>query len=84
MELSQIKQYEYVNFANNSYKYSFMLSDGQSKEEFGDFREVEGKRVFFVVGNYRYISDNKEYSITYTADTNGNYLINAPCKIRNN
>lgn len=68
--------YEYNSFPNGSYSYSYELSDGQAKAEFGDLIDVNGNKVLEVNGFYKFIGDDeKEYTVVYTAGPKGKYLL---------
>jgi hypothetical protein len=69
----ELKEYKFQTYPNGSYRYSFALSDGQAKEESGDFETVEGEQVLLVVGSFRYIIDNIQYITKYTSDRKGDF-----------
>jgi hypothetical protein len=66
---------EYKLLPNNGYHFVYELSDGQSRDELGTFEEVDGKLILRVIGRYTfYGSNNKFYTVDYTADENGEKL----------
>lgn len=51
---------------------SYLLSDGQYREETGELKQIGEVKVFVVTGFYSYKgSDGKTYKVEYTADENG-------------
>lgn len=72
-EEPKIIRYEYKQLPNNGYHFVYELSDGQIRDEFATFEEVDGELLLRITGYYSYISsDNKTHTVEYTADENGN------------
>lgn len=71
MENSQILKYDFQIFPNQSYYFDFHSSDGQTKQEFGNFVDINGAKVLHIIGSYQYVLNNKIYSFKYTADPKG-------------
>lgn len=71
-EAPEIVSYEFVQYPNSSYFYSYETSDGQEKKEFGNFIEINGNKVLSIEGSYRFIGDDgQERKHKYTAGVNG-------------
>jgi hypothetical protein len=67
-----VVRYEYEHLPDNAYRFVYELSDGQFKDEYGSFVDVDGKKVLFVTGSYGWTDENgKEFKVRYTSDENG-------------
>lgn len=62
-------QYKFNQIQNVGYKFSYKLSDGQSREEYGFF---DDNRIWHVEGFYIYRVGDEEFVVNYSADQNGN------------
>jgi hypothetical protein len=63
-----VVHYEYNQIPNLGYKFSYELSDGQTREEFGYFGE---NLELIVEGSYSYVVGGKTYSVNYFANKSG-------------
>jgi len=56
----------------NSYKFGFEQSDGQSRVETGEVKQIGEEKGMVMRGSYSFIGDDGQtYTVTYIADENG-------------
>lgn len=71
-EAPTVIQYDYKNFPDNGYQFSYKLSDGQFREESGSFINIGDKTVLQITGSYGWKNAHgKEYRVRYTSDEKG-------------
>ncbi|KAH8366117.1 hypothetical protein KR093_009205, partial [Drosophila rubida] len=69
---AQILRYESDNIGVDGYKFVVDTSDGTSKQETGELKELSDGPAVVVRGQYTYTApDGQQYTVSYIADENG-------------
>ncbi|XP_046393065.1 endocuticle structural glycoprotein ABD-5-like [Ischnura elegans] len=68
-----ITSYTNDNIGINGYNFGYVQSDGTSRQENGELKNIGTENEALVVrGTFTYIGDDgKEYTVTFVADENG-------------
>ncbi len=71
-EETKIISYNFENLPDNAYKFSYVQSDNQTREETGYFKYIGETPVLVVEGSYSFIGDDgQKYVVNYIADDQG-------------